>query len=74
MQIENVRRYTKCWKEFSAALMNGAAYRIFVNYEATQFVPLFHLKLILTGTWPTDPDTMETFYGTELWDTVEIVL
>lgn len=46
--------------------MNGAAYRIFVNYEATQFVPLFHLKLILTGTWPTDPDTMETFYGAEL--------
>lgn len=25
-QIENVRRYTKCWKEFSAAVMNGAAH------------------------------------------------
>ena len=59
-QIENVRRYTKCWKEFSATLMNGAAYWIFMNYETTRLVPLFHLKLILTGTWPTVLDTIDS--------------
>lgn len=42
-QIENVR------KEFSASLMNGAAYRVFMTYEATWLLPLFHLKLISTG-------------------------
>lgn len=59
-QIENVRGYTKCWKEFPATLMNGAAYWIFMNYEATWLVPLFHLKLILTGIWPTAVHTIES--------------
>lgn len=53
-QIENAR------KEFSASLMNGAAYRIFMSYEATWLVPLFHLKLILTGTRPTVLETTES--------------
>lgn len=57
-QIENVRGYTKCWKEFPATLINGAAYWIFMNYEATWLLPLFHLKLILTGTWPTAVHTI----------------
>lgn len=58
-QIENVSTYTKYWKEFSAALMNGDAYWIFMNYEATWLVPFFHLKLILTGTGPTVTGTIE---------------
>lgn len=41
-------------------LMNGAAYWIFMNYEATWLVPLFYLKLILTGTWPTVLNTIES--------------
>lgn len=40
--------------------MNGAAYWIFMNHEATWPVPLFHLKLILTATWPTVLHTMES--------------
>lgn len=58
-QIENVRRYTKCWKELAGALMNGAAYWTVMNYEAIWLPALFHLKLILTGTWATVLDTME---------------
>lgn len=47
-QIENVR------KELSASLMNGTAHRIFMTYEATQLLPLFHSKLIsTTGARPT---------------------
>lgn len=36
--------------ERNSTLMNGAAYWIFMNYEAIRLTPLFHLKLILTGT------------------------
>lgn len=47
-QIENVR------KELSASLMNGTAHRIFMTYEATRLLPLFHSKLIsTTGARPT---------------------
>lgn len=53
-QIENVR------KEFSASLMNGAEYWIFLRYEATWLLPLFHLKLIFTGISPTVLETTES--------------
>lgn len=39
-QIQNVR------KEFSAFLMTGAAYQIFMSYEAARLVSLFHLQVI----------------------------
>lgn len=40
--------------------MNAAAYWIFMNYEATRLVPLFHLKLILTGTWTPVTNTIRS--------------
>lgn len=47
-QIENVR------KELSTSLMNGTAHRIFMTYESTRLLPLFHSKLIsTTGARPT---------------------
>lgn len=47
-QIENVR------KELFTSLMNGTARRIFMTYESTRLLPLFHSKLIsTTGARPT---------------------